>query len=556
MEILSLENVSFRYNGQQRQAVKNITLSIEEGEMVLLCGMSGCGKSTLLRLMEPSLMPYGEFSGKIRYMGTDSEEMDPYAETCQIGFVSQNPENQIVTEKVWHEMVFGLENIGLSQKEMERRVSEMASYFGIENWFHKNVRELSGGQKQKLNLASVMAMEPKLLLLDEPTSMLDPIAASDFLSTVKKLNDELGITVILVEHNLEEAFPLCSKILVMEDGCLKTSGSPREVGHALRQHPISAAFPAALRCYNNICSHSARISPPITVSEGRRWIRSETAGRGINYNDNCKELTAHSHAREKDRSDIVLEGKNLTYRYEKNSRDILRNLSIRLGRGEILAVMGGNGSGKSTLLTVLSSLKKPLAGKVRCCEKIAFLPQNPQLLFVKDRVDEDLLDALPRKQKKSDAGIKAADQMLRLLELDHLRESHPYDLSGGEQQRLAIGKVLLTDPRILLLDEPTKGLDSFAKRGLCKILKKLKNDGCSILLVSHDTEFCSLICDRCCLLFDGRITGEGKSDVFFTENKFYTTAACRMTSGIMSGCVRTEDIIQRLSGGKEAYNER
>lgn len=556
MEVLRAENVSFRYKNSSRMALNDIDLSVSEGDFVLLCGESGSGKSTFLRLLKPALCPYGQLTGVVKVLGEDVYKMDGHKEVSTLGFVSQNPESQLVTEKVWHEMAFGLENLGVPQREMELRIGEMASYFGIEGWFHKNVKELSGGQKQKLNLSSIMVMNPKILLLDEPTSMLDPIAAGEFLAMVQKLNEELGITVLLVEHNMEEALSICNKVVVLDKGRLRAHGNARDVASSLRHHSISRGFPTVTRCFLEMKGgEDFNIQDiPLTISEGRSWLRKFTSKESFDTDphvlgQNKKGISEKTDARVKE--DLILRGENITFRYEKKGRDILSDLSFFALRGECHAIMGGNGTGKSTLLSILAGLKKPLYGKIKTFGKISFLPQNPQIIFVKDRVMDDLMEVL----ENCEDGEKRAEAMLEMLGLKNLKDAHPYDLSGGEQQRLAIGKILLTEPDIMLLDEPTKGIDSFAKDKIGHLLREISKEGRTVIMVSHDVEFCSKFAHRCSLLFDGRMVGSSKTEEFFVNNRFYTTSTCKMTKDVIKTHVRLEDLISTLENDNCAGNK-
>ena len=251
MECFTLKHLSFAYPQQDKKAVEDLSLTIHAGEFVTLCGPSGCGKTTLLRQLKPALAPHGVLEGEILFENTPVRELTLREQSARIGFVLQNPDNQIVTDKVWHELAFGLESLGFDTPTIRRRVAEMASFFGIETWFYKDVSQLSGGQKQLLNLAAIMAMQPSVLILDEPTSQLDPIAASDFLATVGRINRELGTTVICTEHRLEEVFPYSHRVLVMDEGRLIADGTPAQVGQALKQagHRMFASMPTPMQVY-------------------------------------------------------------------------------------------------------------------------------------------------------------------------------------------------------------------------------------------------------------------------------------------------------------------
>ena len=268
METFTVRDLTFFYPEQERPALDGVTLTVRRGEFLVLCGPSGCGKSTLLRQLKSVLTPHGSRQGEILFEGTPLEQLDQRSQSEKIGFVLQSPENQVVTDKVWHELAFGLESLGYDTPVIRRRVAEMASFFGIQTWFHKNVSDLSGGQKQLLNLASVMAMQPSVLILDEPTSQLDPIAASDFLAVLGRINRELGTTVILTEHRLEDAFPLASRAAVLDGGRLLCTGAPGEVGPALKGagHGMFLAMPTAMRVWAAVESAAPC---PVTVREGR-----------------------------------------------------------------------------------------------------------------------------------------------------------------------------------------------------------------------------------------------------------------------------------------------
>ncbi len=533
MALFTIENLTFSYPEQTAHAIDGLSLTVPEGAFLVLCGPSGCGKSTLLRQLKPALAPHGVRSGRILFRGQPLEGTDSRTQAARIGFVQQSPENQIVTDKVWHELAFGLESLGEDTPTIRRRVAEMASFFGIEGWFYKNVTELSGGQKQLLNLASVMAMQPDVLILDEPTSQLDPIAASDFLAVLGRINRELGTTVLLTEHRLEEAFPLASTVAVMDAGRLLCTGTPAEVGRQLKAmgHRMFLAMPAAMRIWAAVESDAPC---PVTVREGREFLRAYAARRPL------RPLPEEPKQPRRDPA-IAVEG--AWFRYEEQTPDVVKGLDLRLGKGEFLALLGGNGTGKSTTLKLLSGLKKPNRGTVTVSGTLGMLPQNPQTLFVKKTVREDLFEifsgtGLPKAQQEARMA-----RMVQLCRLEALLDRHPFDLSGGEQQRAALAKVLLLQPEILLLDEPTKGLDAEFKQMFAGILRSLLAQGVSLLMVSHDVEFCARYAHRCALFFDGSIVTEATPRAFFSGNSFYTTAANRIARPLEPQAVTAEDVM-------------
>lgn len=536
MEILKIQDLTFSYPNQTRRVLDGVTFSLDEGEFCVLAGGTGGGKSTLLRLCKPSLVPHGDRTGKILWEGTPLEDLSAREAAARIGFVCQMPDQQIVCDKVWHELAFGPENLGLPQNEISRRVAEIASYFGIEPWFDLPVSALSGGQKQLLVLASVMVMRPDLLILDEPTSQLDPIAAAEFLHTLKKLNRDFSLTVLIAEHRLEELVPMCDRLIVLHEGKLLGADAPRALAPVIAQHTsLLASMPTALR----VGCALGDTAYPLSIKEGREMIASHATGKA----------RALPEALKKSEQTAALALQNVCFRYDRAGRDVLQDLSLTLYEGETLCVLGGNGSGKSTMLGVAAGLHRPYAGKVSVLGKhmrdyrgqelyrecLSLLPQDVQTAFLCNTVREELADA------------KITPDSLP-FDLSHLLDTHPYDLSGGEQQLLALAKVLATKPRILLMDEPTKGLDADKKAILQDILATLKAQGVSILIVTHDVEFAALCADRCVLFFRGAAVSDGLPRAFFAENNFYTTAARRMSRGYFDNAVTMRDVVALCKG--------
>ena len=556
MEILHIEDLSFRYPRAEKEALEHIHLQINSGEFVVICGESGCGKTTLLRLLKRELAPSGEKKGRILYCGTEQGELSERTAAAEIGYVLQNPDNQIVTDKVWHELSFGLENLGVPTDVIRRRVGEMASYFGIQNWFRKKTDELSGGQKQLLNLAAVMVMQPKVLILDEPTSQLDPIAASDFIATLKKLNRELGLTILLAEHRLEDVFPIADRVLLMDHGKILLNDIPERIGEQLlahkKVHPMYAGLPSAVRIYHGLPADKKDGLCPLTVREGRDLLERHFPMASP------KSFTAeYRHS-----SDAAVLLKNVWFRYERELPDVLRGTSLTVYSGEHYCILGGNGSGKTTLLNVISGLNKAYRGKIYIDGKpikdykgnslyrqnLAFLPQNPQAVFIKSSVRDDFGEVLEALDIPKAHRAERIEAVAEKIGISRLLDCHPYDLSGGEQQKCALAKMLLSEPKILLLDEPTKGIDAGAKQRLKGILAGLKNDGITLLTVTHDVEFAADCADRCALFFDGEIVSEDVPQVFFSENNFYTTAANRIARQFFPYAVTCEQVLACCRG--------
>lgn len=648
METYRIEELDFTFPLKQAKTLSNINLTIQSGEFVAVCGKSGSGKSTLLRQLKPMLAPHGERSGRIRFCGQPLEEIDQRTQAAGIGFVLQNPDNQIVTDKVWHELAFGLENLGFDQRVIRLRVAEMASFFGIGAWFHRHVGELSGGQKQLLSLASIMAMHPSVLILDEPTSQLDPVAAADFLATLTRINRELGTTIIMTEHRLEDVLPISDRLIVMDEGAIVADAPPAEAGAALFRmgHPMFASMPSPMQIFAGV-EGGGPAAYPVTVREGRYWLNgylggptAANGGRDSNKADapgrtnpadsmddgasrtmgRAAEIGAVSRtmggieeteaagrtagaaaenrvakrtagvAEEMGAASRTIGGiaeigaasrtigratetaaalsafgpaavvfKDVWFKYDKHGPDVIKDLSFEVRKGQFCCIVGGNGAGKSTALSLISGIRQPYRGKVLVggsnpaqmkakelfTNGLGVLPQNPQTLFVKKTVEQDLHDMLAGSGLSREERAAKVAAVVDFAELEPLLSMHPYDLSGGEQQRAALAKVLLLEPEILLLDEPTKGLDGFFKEKLAAFLKKLNASGVTIVMISHDIEFCARHGEVCALFFDGGIIASDSADRFFSGNSFYTTAANRMARHVWSEAITIEDVIER-----------
>lgn len=541
------KNVSFSYKEEKNPCLKKINLSIEQGEFVLICGRSGSGKTTLARHLKSELTPYGKHEGTILFDGKPIEEWNQREQSSMIGYVMQDPDNQIVTDKVWHELAFGLESLGCDQKTMGIRVAEMAEYFGISSWFHKNVSELSGGQKQLLNLASIMAMHPSVLVLDEPTSQLDPIATTEFLNTIRKINQDFGITILMTAHRLEEVLAMSDKVVWMEDGQILYTEKPEKIGGILKNadSDMFYAMPSVVQIFYGIEKEG---ESPLSVRQGRRWIDDLFAGRKV-----------YSHMQSHEES-FALDGKGIIrikdvwFRYGKEEKEVLKGLNLEIPEGKLSVIMGGNGSGKSTMLKTICGIIKPYRGKVWVRNKLvqrykpnelfyqnlAMLVQDPKSLFVKTTVRAELKEMLFMNDERNDEKLK---QMAELVEITSLLDRHPYDLSGGEQQRVALAKVLMTNPKILLLDEPTKGMDNLFKIKLASIFETLKKKGITIVMVSHDIAFCANYADYVSLFFDGAVLSTTTPRTFFSQNNFYTTEANRMCRHLFTHAITNEEVI-------------
>lgn len=545
MEILSCKNVAFKYNESTGYALSDCTFSVKKGEKVMLCGASGSGKSTLLRLLKREVSPRGELSGEIDLIGKAATELSDRESAEKIGFVMQDPDSQTVCDKVSSELAFGLESFGVPSKEIQSRVGEMAAFFGIEPLYDRDISTLSGGQKQLVSLCSIMVTGPDILLLDEPTAQLDPVAAKELLSILDRLNKEMGVTIIIAEHDPEELFDSCDKILYLSNGKTAFFDTPAKAAKCFAQNDLEGFLPETAKVFAGLCSDL-----PLNVRQGRAQLENLVTEDTTQTDESTAEST----------EPYALECKNIWQRYEKDSPDILKGCDLAVRKGECYGLLGSNGGGKSTLLRVICGLCKPYMGAVSLFgkkqkaykngslfrEMLAFLPQEPVTMFVKESVREDLLQS---------ADENAVKKIAERMEIEPLLDRHPWDLSGGEIQKCAFAKILLADPKIIVLDECTKGMDSFAKKALGDVLASLKAEGRTILLVTHDLEFAAENCERCGLLFDGKIAAEDNAVRFFSRNRFYTTAAARLTRGFFSGAVTSAAARERLLTLKRGKNE-
>ena len=550
MALFEIRDLTFTYPGQQKPALLHLDFTVENGEFLVICGKSGCGKSTLLRHFKTAMSPFGKREGEILFDGRQLSEVSVREQGARIGYVLQSPDNQIVTDKVWHELAFGLENLGYDTGTIRLRVAEMASFFGIQTWFMKNVGELSGGQKQLLNLAAVMAMQPDILVLDEPTSQLDPLAAGDFLATLRKINAELGTSIVLIEHRLEEVLSYADRVMVMEDGKILALAPPRNLAEQIRGNDMFQAMPVPMRIYDALGGTG---DCPVTVREGREWLQNIPRPAEAEETEADARMPAGNRKGKKEEEHMI-EVRDTWFRYEKDLPDVVRDLNLQVKKGELFCLLGGNGTGKTTTLNLIGRIRKPYRGKIFLKGKdlrqykeeelygplLGILPQNPQCLFVKDTVEKDLWEMTGRHGDR-----ERMETVIDQMEIRHLLKAHPYDLSGGEQQRAALAKVLLLDPEVILLDEPTKGMDGFYKKKLAGILKELTGEGRTILMVSHDIEFCAEFGDTCAMFFYGSVVTSKPAREFFRGNSFYTTAANRMARKWCPDVVTAKDVIER-----------
>ena len=605
MALIEFNNFSFAYmnsDGTESEvkSLDNINLEIDYGDFVLLCGPSGCGKTTLLTNLKKELMPAGRRAGEIRFNGTEIQNLDDISSACDIGYLFQNPDSQIVTDTVIQEIAFPLENIGLPTEEIRNRISEIVAFFGINDILHKNVNELSGGQKQLVNLCSLLVLRPHVLLLDEPMSQLDPIASYEFLSIVRRLNEEFSITVIMSEHKADSIFPFIDKAVFLKDGKIEFVDNAHNICSEVIDDEIFENYlPAVTKIYNSLSvkyPSLIKLNTPLSIREGRRCLNtihddlikiSNDDVDSINLNhDNLHITNKKYHSQEKSgildkislggNKNALINMNGIYFAYEKGNL-ILKNVDFELEKGDFVSLIGGNGVGKSTFLQLLVGILKPIKGKVKYKKgiKLAYVHQNPMIHFSKDNVKEEFLESILESKLLQNNSVgfnkETYDDLLKMsneefiesdvlngLEFDSIEfkfkelieffdicdliDKHPYDCSGGEQQKIVIVKALLQNADVLVLDEPTKGLDPISSKNLANILNSLRDNGITILMTSHDLDFVANNCKRCLMLFDKDIQIDDDPKVIFAENNFYTTFVNRMVKDYVPEIVTLDDL--------------
>ena len=531
MDIIKIENLSFTYNGEEKKVLKDINMRVGEGDFVILCGNSGSGKTTLLRLIKRELAPKGKCEGHIFINGKAISAQTDRESAAGVGFVFQNPDNQIVTDKVWHELVFGLENLGMPQNDMKRRLAEITAFFNLESILDKNTWELSGGEKQKLNLASVMAMKPEIILLDEPLSQLDPISALDFVNILRKVNSELGTTIIMAEHNLKDVLNLADMAGIMEEGRLVMYDDVDIVlnKYSSSMKSIINLMPVSVRLYNIL---DTDMKCPVNVCGAKKMLDDYMAEVP------SEKKTEYKSEKIRHIGTPILKMKNVCFRYSGSEKDILKYLNMDIYPGEICSILGNNGSGKTTMLKAASGILKPYSGKIKNNSKnMVYLPQNPQTLFIKDSRMEDLQEVGNREDIL---------ELAEYMNMEGLLKSHPYDLSGGEQQRAALIKVLLKSPDMIFMDEPTKGMDAESKKKMGEIFAGLKEKGITIVMVTHDIEFVAQYSDCCGILFNHEIIVYGGVREVLCGNDFYTTETARISSKYFKNILTFDELVYSI----------
>lgn len=527
MEVYTAKDLTFTYAGAQTPTLQNISFSVLENAFVLLYGASGSGKTTLLRLLKSELTPKGERQGKLLYRGKPLSDLPQEISIREIAYTAQNPDTQQVSDYVKNELAFLPENLGMPSVEIQLRIAETVGFFGISDLYTRKIQTLSGGEKQLVNLAAACVGTPRVLLLDEPFAMLDAFGAERLLRAIVRLHQILGVTVLVTEHNIQPLLPYLTGVLVLENGRLHEY---RSADAFLRAHPDAAPSVAVPHLLGILDENR---SLPKTEAQARACLQTAVPHLSLPVKP-----PAAAPAKP------ILELKNASFRYMREGKDVLSDLSFSLGRGEIFAVIGANGAGKTTLLRLLSGENKPYSGKRKASAdlKIAAVPQNPQACFAFETVAEVLNAASAPPTPKAlfhllndapstaPAPLPAVADICKTLGIADTLSKNPFDLSAGQQQRVAFAAALLKNPDVLLLDEPTKGLDKQSKDALLPLLADWKKAGKAVLLVTHDLDFAAACADRCALLFDGHFVFSGESRAFFTHGDLYTSTVARMFS--------------------------
>jgi energy-coupling factor transport system ATP-binding protein len=539
LALVNFENFSFI--SSTKKILSNINIEVEEGDFVLFCGPSGSGKTTLLSNVKKELIPTGKFKGKVTYDSIDIEDLDDNQSATDIGFLFQNPDSQLVTDTVIQEIAFPLENIGMPTEDIRNRVAEMTAFFCIDNILYKNVNELSGGQKQLVNLCSLLVLKPKLLLLDEPTSQLDPIASYDFLTILRRLNEEFSITIMITEHSVDNIFPFVDRVVFLKDGSVKYfSDTQTMVQKAIKDDIFKFYLPDVSKVNFLLSEKYPKLKDEkiaLSVREGRKLLNKISNDLEVFPK---KEKTLLNDDYPFLDNDELIKSNGLYFAYDK-ANIILKDIELSIRQGEFLGIIGGNGTGKTTLIQLLAGLLKPIKGKISRKRgiKSAYLYQNPMIHFSKEKVKQEFL-----LNDETDLNNEVIE-LLRLFNIEHLLDQNPYDCSGGEQQKIAIVKALIKKPDVLILDEPTKGLDPLSKYSLAKKLQTLQNNGLTIVMASHDLSFVANYCHRCIMLFDGGIQVDNNPKEIFAENNFYTTFVNRLVKDYIPDGVVLDDVKEK-----------
>ncbi len=512
--MIRVEEFSFYYADSEKPALKDVNLSIHDGEFTLITGSSGSGKSSLCRCFNGLIPNFygGKLEGRVEVQGLDVKDYPTSELAKKVGMIFQDPENQLVSTDIEREIAFGLENLGYPKSTIVKRIEESLDIVGISHLRRANMQELSGGEKQKIAIASVLVLHPEILVLDEPTSQLDPKGAEDILTITERLNDELGITVILIEHRLDRVIHFIDRLIIMHEGRITADGNPGEVLRKEQIQKTGIGIPPVIRLAQHLqARESESVRLPLTVKEARimldRFLRNPS-----------KSISLEA---EKYKSKKIIEVENLYYVYPAGST-ALKNVSLAVSEGEFVAIIGRNASGKTTLVKHFNGLLKPTKGKVTVmgintleattadlAKNAGYLFQNPNEHLFADTVEEEIAFAAKHSNlTEYDIGLKI-ESTLKKFNLFEIKDQYPRSLSGGEKQRVALASVIVREPKILVLDEPTRGMEYGLKKELMDFLNDYRREGNTIILVTHDIETVAEHADRVILLSEGKVIADG-----------------------------------------------
>lgn len=555
MSSIKIENLFYRYPNSQSNALDDISIELTSGEFVLLLGESGCGKSSLLRAMARLIPDFhgGTIQGRITIDGKDIHSMKPSHLSSILGCIFQNPENQIVFNDVTKEIVFGMENLGFSYDRMRLNLADVCTYLGINHLLDRKTNELSGGEKQKVAIASILCMEPRILLLDEPTSQLDPVSAESIINTVRRLNEDFGMSVIMVEHRLDKCFHLADRLLLMDDGRITYDDDPYLF--------VVKSKPDVIQ-YMPVVSRVFKLSgvgyTPYTVRDAKVYLSQQSNIDNHAVKAITKDIEGDPNGESLIRFDdvcftYVKEDKTQSHE-ETSRRYALKSISLCINQGDIISIHGEVGAGKSTLMKIATLEHRPTSGKVwikgddagsmsikDIAGRFAYLSQNPGDYLSQDTVMKEMELSLYH-YKGTDKEERILKVLSRFDMADHT-ETHPRDLSTGERQRIAIASLLLLEPELMILDEPTRGLDYEAKMKLGETMLQLNDEGISIILVTHDIAFAHDFCSRSMIMSQGELITVGKTDVVLNQSYSYVTEVGKLFRDINPDITKEADAV-------------
>lgn len=553
MAIIQCESFSFTYNDGKEKSLDSIDLEVNAGEIILIQGETGSGKSTLLKSFKKELLPFGSKEGTIIIDDCPVEGMSLNQSAEKVGFVFQDPLNQVVCDTVEAELAFGMENIGKSKTEISERIAELSIYFGMSHWMTRELSSLSTGELQLVNLASIIAMAPDILLLDEPLAQLDPVSKERFLNILFKLNDDFNLTILIVEHELDLLYAHCDQVIVLKEGQIIEQGTPRKVAEDCWQSEKINYLPIPAHIFHLL---EGKGVVPINIKEGIRFISKVEGLDKMSHIDKTKEVKGET-----------LKIRNLTFRYDRQSTYILEEVDLTLKEGDILCLFGANGSGKTTLLKVIIGVLKNKQGKiwwnqVRMTSKtletylgetIGYLPQNPSGLLFSGTVAENLVEVMTYHKVDLIEQRMRMKELLSELDLKYLEHRKIDTLSYGEKQLVALSKVFILRPQLVLLDEPTKGLDRKKKETVERFLRKKGSEGITMIITSHDPDFASEVGSLCTLLFRQKLTPLQTPTHFFSKHHFFTTTVKKVVHQRLKDVVTMSDLKRYCIGEGDAH---